>query len=179
MWIEFRTTFLNFKDKESEFLHVLVGEEVEQLIFFVIDDFLDDRDFILFIKIALLASWGVYVDTIFLGGCHENALIIVQFEELWLSVQWVLKFVKSSDCLVLEVESKDLVDLGKKNFFSIVCAWNDSEMEIHRHLLEMFDVFHDNSVDEIAVASITLPSVDEQLVGLLLVHNQVLSTNDG
>jgi hypothetical protein len=51
-------------------------------------------------------------------------------------------------------------------------------MEIHGNLLEMFDVFYHNSVDEISVTPISLPSVDEQLVGLLLIHDQVLSTND-
>ena len=95
-----------------------------------------------------------------------------------MSFQWVLKFVKSGNLLGLEVESKDLVNLGKKNLFSIGSSWNDSEMEIHRHLPEMFDVFHDDSIDEIAVTSITLPSVDEQLVGLLLIHDQVLSANN-
>ena len=43
----------------------------------------------------------------------------------------------------------------------------------------MFDVLHDDSIDEIAVTSITLPSVDEQLVGLLLIHDQVLSADNG
>ena len=66
-----------------------------------------------------------------MGGCHEDALIIVELEELRLSFQWVLKFVKSGNLLGLEVESKDLVNLGKKNLFSIGSSWNDSEMEIH------------------------------------------------
>ena len=113
-----------------------------------------------------------------MGGCHEDALIIVELEELRLSFQWVLKFVKSGNLLGLEVESKDLVNLGKKNLFSIGSSWNDSEMEIHRHLPEMFDILHDDSIDEIAVTSITLPSVDEQLVGLLLIHDQVLSADN-
>ena len=113
-----------------------------------------------------------------MGGCHENALVIVQLKELWLSDQWVLKLIESGNPLSLEVESKDLVHFGKKNLFSIGCSWNDSEMEIHGNLLEMFDVFDDNSVDEISITSVRLPSVDEQLVGLLLVHYQVLSTND-
>jgi len=77
IWIVLRTTFLNFEHKESELLHVLVCEEVEQLIFFIIDDFLDDRDFIFVVEIVLEAEGGVYVETIFLGGCHEDALIIV------------------------------------------------------------------------------------------------------
>jgi hypothetical protein len=113
-----------------------------------------------------------------LGGRHKNALVIVQLEELRLSVQCFLKLVKSGDRLGLEVEGEDLVDLGKKNLFSLNWPWYDSEMEIHGDLLEMFDVFNHNSVNEISVTSIRLPSVDEQLVGLLLIHDQVLATND-
>ena len=41
----------------------------------------------------------------------------------------------------------------------------------------MLDIFDDNSVDEITIASISLLFVNEQLVGLLLVHDQVLSTD--
>ena len=148
------------------------------MVFLIIYDFFDDRDFILFIQIVLEAGGCIDVDTVFLGSSHENTLVVVELEELWLSFQGDFELVESGDRLVGEVEGKDLVDLGEENLFPLRCTRNDSEVEVHRHLFEVLDVLENDPMDEVSILAIRLSSIDEQLILLLLVHDQVLSTDD-
>lgn len=81
-----------------------------------------------------------------------------------------------------EVQTKNTVNFGKNNCISVQ-AFRGHEMEIHGDLLEDGNIFDDNSslilkvVPKCRIIKSSSP-VDEQLIGLLLVHDEILARND-
>jgi len=81
-WISLRHLY----DEETQFFIVLVGNEVELFVVFIVEDFLNDSNIKLFIQINFQSFFNIFVDTIFLGRNDHNVLLWIHLEEFRLSV---------------------------------------------------------------------------------------------
>ena len=76
-------------DEESELLVILVCENIEHLVFFIVDDLFDAPDFHEFIDIqfffVLIFLFIVDIDTVLWRSCDHNGISVVHLEEFRLS----------------------------------------------------------------------------------------------
>ena len=169
------TLLVHSDDEETKLLLELVGKDVEDSIFMIIDDLLHATDLVKLIKINFLFLLKIEIDTILRGGSDHNCLGIIHLEELWLSQKWVGKLVESVDLLGVKVQSDDSISLHENE--GVQTRVRVLEVVLHAHFVEDRDVFHNNSFVELIVFVSCLLE-HEELVDLLLLHDKVLSRNN-
>ena len=175
---------IELDDKEAHNAMTLVDEEIEIIIFIIIHDLLDVSNLVQFIEINEFLSVEVQVDTILFSGDDEDGLILVHDELLRLRGQWLLIFENSPYDLCLEVELEYLVRLGEDDRVWILARLSLLEEVLHGHLFEDGQIFDDDSLVENKLVVLYqrfcgFLLVDEQLVLLLLAHDEVLTADDG
>ena len=101
---------------------------------------------------------------------------------MWLAVELNIEFVHNDDLLSDEVHAENAIDFCKDDSVTIQ-AFRVFKVEIHGDLLEDRNIFNHYLGLILKVISKSwvvepTPSINEQLVGLLLIHNQILTTYD-
>lgn len=121
----------------------------------------------------------VVVNTILLGRDNHGILVIIEKEEFRLSGDW-LEFGDVLDIACLKIEFQDAIFFSKYDriYFMISRLW-DLEVKLHTNLLHLFIIDEHYLLYEHKFFISFYSLVNEQLIGLLLVHDQVLSANDG
>lgn len=79
-----------------------------------------------------------------------------------------------------EVHAEDTVNLCEDNCITFNRVLNNFEMVVHRNLGEDWNIFDDDSIQELKLVSdlwviVVRPSENEELVCLLLVRDQILA----
>jgi len=137
------TLLVHSDDEEPKLLLELVGKDVEDSVFMIIDDLLHATDLVKLIKINFLFLLKIKIDTILRRGSNHNGLGIIHLEELWLSQKWVGKLVESVDLLGVKVQSDDSISLHENE--GVQTGVGVLEVVLHAHFVEDWDVFHNNS----------------------------------
>ena len=137
------TLLVHSDDEETKLLLELVGKDVEDSVFMIIDDLLHATDLVKLIKINFLFLLKIKIDTILRRGSNHNGLGIIHLEELWLSQKWVGKLVESVDLLGVKVQSDDSISLHENE--GVQTGVGVLEVVLHAHFVEDWDVFHNNS----------------------------------
>ena len=137
------TLLVHSDDEEPKLLLELVGKDVEDSVFMIIDDLLHATDLVKLIKINFLFLLEIEIDTILRRGSDHNGLGIIHLEELWLSQKWVGKLVESVDLLGVKVQSDDSISLHENE--GVQTGVGVLEVVLHAHFVEDWDVFHNNS----------------------------------
>ena len=137
-------------------------------------------------EIDFLPLEHVDVHSVLCRGDDHQILLIVHLEELRLAIQWHLEDVDGFDALLhrlCEVQLQYPVLLHKDECGVVTLArLQGFEVKLNAHLVEDRDVFHTQPelLHELVfgLAALSRSSLeDEQLVWLLLLHDEVLSTN--
>lgn len=170
------TLLVHSDDEETKLLLELVGKDVEDSVLMIIDDLFHATDLVKLIKINFLFLLEIEIDTILRGGSDHNSLGIIHLEELWLSQKRVGELMESVDLLGVKVQSDDSISLHENE--GVQTRGRVLEVVLHAHFVENWDVFHNNSFVELVVLVSCLLK-HEQLVDLLLLHDKVLSRNNG
>lgn len=147
------------------------------------DNLLHATDVVKLIEILLVFLGQIEVDTVFWRGRDHNSLLIVHLEEFWLSVERGFEAVDLRGPLCLEIELDDAGGLYEENLVGLSIL-RVLKVELHTDLVENGHVFDNNSLDLLKLGFHTcvkgsLLLENEELVGLLLLHNQVFATDAG
>ena len=98
---------------------LLVCNDIENLVFMIIDDFLDTFYVELFIDIDLFISCKIGVDSIILRSCDHNVLVVIILEKFWLSHKCLFESIYAFNLLCHEVQLKYFGLLHKNDGVSL------------------------------------------------------------
>lgn len=165
-------------NEETKLLFELVCEDVKHSVFMIVDNLFHAPDLVQLIQINFLLLLEVKVNTILRRGSNHNSLGIIHLEKLWLSQERVRELMDSVDLLCVEVQSDDSIGLHENEGIQLLTARHVLEVVLHAHFIEHWDVFHHYSFVELVVLVSSLLKY-EKLINFLLLHDKVLSRNDG
>jgi hypothetical protein len=124
----------------------------------------------------------VYVNAVHVGGHHINRLLFVGAEEGRLLEKSVVIFKLVDACyhIIDKVQRENLIYFRKQNLGSLIGRLVILEMEVHACFLELRLVLEDDTIhfDELGWECTLLVFEDEQLIDLLLISNETLTTDD-
>lgn len=150
----------------------------------VIDDLLDvsQGEGLVQVDEELLLLLIVVKDTIVGGRNNGDRLVVIHCEELWLLRQGLSEGGYDVHFLGFDVHDDDRVLLGEDDLLR-VSAFQRLKVELHGDLVEDRVAFNHKVLDEAELVHligvwVLDPPEQEQLIGLLLLHDQVLTTDD-
>lgn len=126
----------------------------------------------------------VIIDTVVHRGDDGNGLLVVHVEEFWLSTEWLLQLNKLSCLLCVEVKLHDRLFFGEEDVGRISAMLCGLETELHANAVEFLSLLNIDGLDKLEFVhgihciQVLFSLEQEELVWLLLVHNQVLSTDN-
>jgi hypothetical protein len=131
-----------------------------------------------------LALIHVDVNTIICRSNYKYLLVNITLEEHWLQYKGLIKLDDSLDLLSFIVELEDKLWLCKDDCIWIFTIFGLLEMIFHAYFVEDWQVFNYDSLvlleRVVLVGRFSFDFLkDEKLVLFLLVHDQVLATDDG
>jgi hypothetical protein len=114
---------------------------------------------------------------------HEFGLAWARTEETWLQIADLLHRVQLSGVLSIKVQFKNHIGFGKNYRIRFCTLGKFLEDVLHRNFLEHWHIFDhhflmkNETIINMIFWAATNPLEYEQLILLLLIHNQVFSTN--
>lgn len=174
---------LHSNDEESKLFVELVCKDVKDAVFFIVDNLFHATDVVKLIEILFVFLGQIEVDTILWRGRDHNGLLIVHLEEFWLSIKRGFEAVDLRGPLCLEIEFDDASGLYEENLVGL-SVFGVLEVELHTNLVKNGHIFDNNSLDLLKLGfgiSVdgSLLLENKELIGLLLLHNQVFATDAG
>lgn len=122
--------------------------------------------------------------TILLRSYAEILLVITKGENLWLTFERWFESFNRSDYLSFVIQLKYFILLGKDDALGFLALFCVFEVILHTDLCERWHILDNDPLDLLpfsifVIIFARLLLKNEKLVLLLLVHDKVLTTNDG
>ena len=164
-------------DEETQLLVKLVCNQVKAAIFLVVNDLLNDSDVKSFVQIDFNFFLNIFVNTIFLWRNNHDVLLVIHLEELWLSQQWIIKFVNSVDRVFFIIYFDNSVLLHENQAGWVIAFGCVFEVKLHADFVHDRDFFDDNSLVQLEINTFN-SFKNEKLICFLLFHDQILPTDN-
>ena len=138
--LNYGRSFIHSDQEQPKFTSGLICEQVETAS--VINYTLNGRnhEFLIDINFSLCFAAQIEVDTIICWGDHEDFLVLVHPEEVWLLFEWVQECVDICNLLFLEVVFYNLPLFGKYDGICLLGNLVVFENEVHTDTLELWIV---------------------------------------
>ena len=177
---EFSRVFsFKFYYVKADILEPRVAKEKEFFILLIKDSCFDDSNSIKLIHINLFLGLYIYPETVSLIGHQHQSLSVVHVEEIRLQKQSSSVFVDYIYLFILIVELKDAISFSEYQRVWLFIDFIFFEEKLHRHFVKNLDIFDQYPFmqDIIVIFFETFLFKNEELILLLLFHDQILSTD--
>lgn len=181
-----RIIFIKSDDEHTKLVLILVSYQVEALVLMVIDDLLDVTDLVCIIQVkeSLCLLLTVIQHRIIERRHDVHRLILIYTEEFRLLRKCHVEFDNIEHLFLVNIEDNNRVLLGKDDLVWLLVSFGILEEESHRNLIKLLDFRHVYGLDvlekiHLRWVLILGSLVQVQFAWLLLVHDKILSTDNG
>ena len=143
--ITFRIGFIHSDDKETKLFVKLVGQNIENVIFFIVDDFFYDSNVKLFVQINFYLLFDVLINTVIIRCNDHNVLLLIHGEEFRLSVERNIELIYRIDRILIVIDLDDTVLLHKDKSIGLSAFIGSFKVELHADFIHDWDVLDDDS----------------------------------
>jgi hypothetical protein len=180
-----RIILIELDEVESDFTIFLVAQKVELFCLTIVNDVVDQTDTEKFIEIhVIFVRLKISMKAVLLRSYTEIPLLFTEGKYLWLTFErWLERFNRGDDLsLVIQLEYFILLSKDDTHWFLTRCSI--FEVILHADFGELWHILDNDPLDllPLSIFGIIFTRLflkNEKLVLLLLVHDQVLATNDG
>jgi len=132
-------------DEETKLFVVFICYEIEAMIFFVVNNFLNDSNIEPLIQINFNLSFDVLINTIFLWRDDHHVLFLIHLEEFWLTHQWIFEFINGVNGIFIVVNFDNPVLFHENQACRILSFWCFFKVKLHANFVHYWNFFDNNS----------------------------------